>query len=115
MTRTAPPRMKTMSPRRAYLLVVGGDCSPFVGSEMPSPPPNCIPPKAISSEVTVYIAFKLLGHQLANRMPHGRPVANNHMMNRFSRVRPMLWTIIYISYRGGLRGIQAHRLCRHRR
>ena len=35
MIRTAPPPMKTMSPRRAYLLVAGGDPSPFVELEMP--------------------------------------------------------------------------------
>jgi hypothetical protein len=61
--------MKAMSPRRAYLLlVVGGDPSPFVGSEMLYPPRNFIPPKANISEVTLYIAFKLLGHQLASLM-----------------------------------------------
>src|SRR3984893_19564793 len=86
MTRIAPPPMKAMSPRRAYLLVVGGEPSPFVGSEMLYPPQNCIPPKAdYRAEVTLPIARKLVGHQLANRMRHGRPVASNHMMRRFSR------------------------------
>jgi hypothetical protein len=61
MTRIAPPPMKAMSPRRAYLLVVGGDPSPFVGSEMLYPPQNCIPPKAdYRAEVTLPIACKLV-------------------------------------------------------
>jgi hypothetical protein len=46
MTRVAPPPMKAMSPRRAYLFVAGGKPSAFVGSEMLSPPPHCIPQEA---------------------------------------------------------------------
>src|ERR1700730_5113353 len=39
------------------------------------PPRNCIPPKAdYRAEVTLPIAFKLVGHQLANRMRHRRPL-----------------------------------------
>jgi hypothetical protein len=46
-----------MLPRRAYLLEVGGDPSPFFGSEMPSPPP-----KFADIEVTQYATLKRLGH-----------------------------------------------------
>src|SRR5436309_8715884 len=46
MTRSAPPPMKTMLPRRAYLLEVESDPSPFVGLEMLDPPPTCMPRNA---------------------------------------------------------------------
>ena len=84
MTMAAPPPTNTMSPRRAYLLVVGGDLSRFVGSEMPSPPPNCIPPKADIQRSNGICSVQTARLPTGNRMPQGQPVANHHMMNRFS-------------------------------
>src|SRR6266849_7497138 len=86
MTRIAPPPMKAMSPRRAYLLVVGGDPSRFVGSEMLSPPTLCIPQKANIQRSNAIYSVRVTMLQI--EMPHGGPVVSNHMTNRFSRLIP---------------------------